>query len=382
MRKTYVSLLELSLLRMVTANPKGGSRLLEVTPRPRSQPTVIAVIVFIVLLVAGIFYAKWDPYFHKAFTTAATHTLGASIISGTAASPPPPSLAAAWDYFLAYFQDIWIALIVGLVLGAGVQALLPRDWLLRVFGVAGARSALLAGVLALPSMMCTCCSAPMVVGMRRANVSNGAALAYWLGNPVLNPATIIFIGFVLGWNWALLRIIMGILLVVGAAWLGRREDMRDGVSAEALLDKLPPEEKEPPNRFIAWLRALWRLCIGLIPEYVVVVALLGLARAWLFPAMSPAIGGSILLLIGLAIAGTIFVIPTAGEVPIIQTLMGYGLGAGPAGALLMTLPAVSLPSIAMLGGGRAVSWKLLLNVSILVAIAGIVTGVVALSIGI
>jgi hypothetical protein len=248
--------------------------------------------------------------------------------------------------------------------------------------VAGARSALLAGVLALPSMMCTCCSAPMVVGMRRANVSNGAALAYWLGNPVLNPATIIFIGFVLGWNWALLRSIMGILLVVGAAWLGRREDMRDGVSAEALLDKLPPEEKEPPNRFIAWLRALWRLCIGLIPEYVVVVALLGLARAWLFPAMSPAIGGSILLLIGLAIAGTIFVIPTAGEVPIIQTLMGYGLGAGPAGALLMTLPAVSLPSIAMLGGGRAVSWKLLLNVSILVAIAGIVTGVVALSIGI
>ncbi|MDA8345663.1 MAG: permease [Thermaerobacter sp.] len=350
------------------------------SPKPQGQSALAAALVFIVLLVAGLFYAKWDPYFHKAFAAAASHTLGASIISGTSASPPAPSLAAAWDYFVTYFKDIWIALIVGLVLGSGVQALLPRDWLLRLFGAAGSRSAVLAGVLAVPSMMCTCCSAPMVVGMRRAKVSNGAALAYWLGNPVLNPATILFVGFVLGWNWAVLRITVGIVLVAGAAWLGNREDRLAGEgTAQALLDALPEEEKAPPNRFGAWLSALWRLCIGLIPEYVVVVALLGLARAWLFPAISPAIGGSILLLVGLAAAGTLFVIPTAGEVPVIQTLMSYGLGTGSAGALLMTLPAVSLPSLVMVG--RAVSVRLLVRVTALVFIAGIVAGLLALAFG-
>ncbi len=366
---------------MVTPNQsKGGAGLIEASRSPRGQSAALAVVVFIVLLLAGLFYAKWDPYFHKAFTAAASHTLGASIISGSAANPPAPSLAAAWDYFLVYFKDIWIALVVGLVLGAGVQALLPRDWLLRVFGAASARSVLLAGVLAVPSMMCTCCSAPMVVGMRRAKVSNGAALAYWLGNPVLNPATIIFIGFVLGWNWAVLRIVLGLLLVAGAAWLGNREDRRSGSeTAQALLSSLPPEERQPSNRLLAWLRALWRLCVGLIPEYIVVVAVLGLARAWLFPAMSPAIGGSILLLLGLAIAGTLFVIPTAGEVPVIQTLVTYGLGAGSAGALMMTLPAVSLPSLVMVG--RAVSWRLLVRVAVLVAAAGIVTGLLALALG-
>ncbi|CAM5303164.1 hypothetical protein SXANM310S_03465 [Streptomyces xanthochromogenes] len=42
----------------------------------------------------------------------------------------------------------------------------------------------------------------------------------------------------------------------------------------------------------------------------------------------------------------LFVIPTAGEVPIVQTLLAMGLAAGPA-ALLLTLPPISLPSLAM-----------------------------------
>ncbi|MGH6955736.1 MAG: permease, partial [Caulobacteraceae bacterium] len=42
-----------------------------------------------------------------------------------------------------------------------------------------------------------------------------------------------------------------------------------------------------------------------------------------------------------------FVIPTAGEVPIVQAMLSLGVGAGPAGALLMTLPPISLPSMAM-----------------------------------
>ena len=50
----------------------------------------------------------------------------------------------------------------------------------------------------------------------------------------------------------------------------------------------------------------------------------------------------------LAAAGTLFVIPTAGEVPIIQVLQQFGLGSSGAAALLITLPAVSLPSLAML----------------------------------
>ena len=77
------------------------------------------------------------------------------------------------------------------------------------------------------------------------------------------------------------------------------------------------------------------------------VLLLGATRAWLFPHVGPEIGNSIGWILAFALAGTLFVIPTAGEVPIVQAMLALGVGAGPAGALLMTLAPISLPSLAM-----------------------------------
>jgi uncharacterized membrane protein YraQ (UPF0718 family) len=80
--------------------------------------------------------------------------------------------------------------------------------------------------------------------------------------------------------------------------------------------------------------------------------------------------------LGLAAAGTLFVVPTAGEVPVIQTLMNFGLGAGGAGALLMTLAPVSLPSLVMVG--RALPARTLAFVAACVAVLGVLCGLVAL----
>ncbi|WP_179287343.1 permease, partial [Klebsiella pneumoniae] len=64
----------------------------------------------------------------------------------------------------------------------------------------------------LAGMMCTCCAAPVTAGMRKQQVSMGGALAFWMGNPLLNPATLVFMGFVLGWQFALVRLVAGCLL--------------------------------------------------------------------------------------------------------------------------------------------------------------------------
>jgi uncharacterized membrane protein YraQ (UPF0718 family) len=344
------------------------------TRASRSPRAGVGLLIFVLLAVALLFYVKWDPLFQKALKAAATHTLGPSIVSGRSAAPPAISVGAALHYALAYFEDIWQALVAGLLLGSAIQVLVPRDWLLRLLGRAGARSALIATAAAVPSMMCTCCSAPLVVGLRRQEVSPGAALAYWIGNPVLNPATIVFIGFVLGWRWALLRIVMGLLLVAGAAWLGNRHASTSRLD-EARVS-LPQVPLDDGPLFLAWGRALLRLLVGLVPEYVVIVLALGALRAVLFPAVSPAIGDGVLLFLGLTVAGTLFVIPTAGEVPILQTLLSFGLGPLAAGSLLLTLPAVSLPSLAMVG--RAFPVRLLAEVALLVAVSGLLTGLLAL----
>ena len=315
---------------------------------PTRPLSVMPLIGFVAILVGGLFYVKWHPYFDRAFVAAARHDIGNSILGREAEA----SWHAGIAYSIVYLKAIWKALVLALAIAAGVQALLPRRWVVSLFS--GRRSEARATVAALPSMMCTCCAAPIAVGMIESQASAAAAIAYWLANPVLNPATLVFIGFVLGWGWAALRLGLGAALVFV---LSR--------SAARLLPSWGPHATLPivvegaPRHYLrAWLQAFWRLAIRLVPEYLVLVFLLGAARAWLFPALTPSIGHAPWLPPLLAFAGTLFVIPTAGEVPIIQTLQHLGLGAAGTGALLMTLPAVSVPSLVMLG--RAVPARVLI----------------------
>lgn len=332
-----------------------------------------AIVLFLTLTIAGIYWAKWGPYSHKVFVVAAHHSLGPSIVTGQRSHPPAAGWKAALSYALSYYKDIWTALVAGLVIGAGVQSLIPDRWLLSLLGKAGAKSRTLATAAAVPAMMCTCCSAPVVVGLKKQKVSTGAALAFWLGNPLLNPATIIFMGFVLGWNWAVLRIVMGLLLVAIIGFLG------DRWSPPGLAEITPSDVssgKEPPSpSVIRFLKTLGRLSLTLLPEYAIIVLGLGLARAWLFPAMSPAIGHSLWLWIMMAVVGTLFVVPTAGEIPIVAVLLSYGMGLGAAGTLMLTLPAVSLPSAAMVSG--VIPKKLLFKVGGVVAAFGLLTGMLS-----
>lgn len=329
--------------------------------------------VFLLLAVAGLFYVKWHPYYGRAFTAAAQHSIGHSILMGDAASAPAPSWDAALGYALAYGKAIWQAMLLGLLLGSGIQALLPGNAVQRVLGGRGFGSVLAGGLLAVPGMMCTCCAAPVVVGLRRHQAAPGAAMAFWLGNTVLNPATLIFTGFVLGWHWTLLRVALGVPMVFGLGHLANRMAM--DTSPAVALPTPEPEPQSLAGLMRRWMRIFVRMATRLIPEYIVIVLLLGAVRAWMFPHIGPDIGNTWPWIVALAVAGMLFVIPTAGEVPIVQAMLALGLGGGPAAALLMTLPPVSLPSLAMLG--RSFPLRTLATVAAAVVGVGVLAGALA-----
>ncbi|MDQ6930735.1 MAG: permease, partial [Candidatus Eremiobacteraeota bacterium] len=199
-------------------------------------------IVFLLVAVAGLFFVKWWPYWHKSFTAANTHSIGASIVSGKGVQPQAAGLAAAWQYSLAYFKAVWQAVVLALILGASIQVLVPRAWLVRMLGGSGVRPAMIAGAASMAGMMCTCCTAPIVVGMRKQRAGMGSALAFLVGNPILNPATIIFMGFVLGWAFAGLRIVFGLALVVLVAFAADRYAQRTGENQTEHVVSLAPIE--------------------------------------------------------------------------------------------------------------------------------------------
>ncbi|MGO2489861.1 MAG: permease [Pseudomonas taetrolens] len=326
------------------------------------------------LLVAGIglYYVKWSPYYFKAFVAADNHSIGASILNDNQGEP----IAAALAYAKVYFLAIWKAAVLAVILGSLIQVLIPRDWLLRLFGKAGLGSTLRGGLFALPGMMCTCCAAPVAAGMRRQNVSVGAALAFWIANPVLNPATLVFMGFVLGWGFSALRLVAGLVLVIGVSLIAQRISRPETIPEAALEAVSEASVIDQQSFFSRWGRTLWQLFWNTIPVYLLAVLLLGAARVWLFPHVDGAMSDNLMWLVPLAIIGTLFVIPTAAEIPIVQTMMALGMGTAPAVALLMTLPSVSLPSLLMLR--KDFDARVLVSVALMTMLVGVISGLVGL----
>jgi hypothetical protein len=329
-------------------------------------------IAFVLVAIIGLTYVKWVPYYAKAFFAQSHHAIGDSILVGRSFSAPLVSWNAALDYGIAYGKAIWSALILGLVLGSGIKVLLPHQWVNAMFGRLGFRGVALGSFFAIPCMLCTCCAAPVAVGLRQSRASIGSVVSWWMSNPILNPATLVFMGFVLGWGWAIFRIVFGLVMVFAVAYLAERyAEPHEAITLEPRSTfHIKPVEG---SLLVRWAREFMTLTIRLVPEYLILVLLLGAARIWLFPVLGAHAGiGWIILM---ALAGTLFVVPTAGEVPIVQTMIALGMGVGPAGALIMTLPAVSLPSLVMLG--RVFSLRIRLVIATGVVLSGIVAGLIA-----
>jgi uncharacterized protein len=218
----------------------------------------------------------------------------------------------------------------------------------------------------------------VVTGLYKRGVSIGCAVAFFLGNPTLNPAVLVFMLFTIGWQWAVLRLVLGIVFVFAGAWLATRLTERQTAAPQEAVIVTEPEPDTRPWP-VRWLRSFVGLAIRLLPEYIILMGVLGAARVFLFPAMGPEIGNNLLAIVGLAVAGVLFAIPTGGEIPLIQTMRGYGVGAGPAGALLMTLAPLSLPSLVMLG--RTLPTRVLVALGTLCVALGVVGGLLAVALG-
>jgi uncharacterized protein len=331
-----------------------------------------SLLVFILILAIGLYWAKWNPYFHKAFLASKEHNIGTSILSNMADSHGSEVIKTAWNYSITYFLAIWKALLVATVVASLMQVLVPREWLGRVLGKTGFLGSVNGGLLSLPAMMCTCCAAPVVSGLRKCSSSVGAAIAFWFGNTAINPAVLLFMFFVLGWKFTLLRLVLGIILVFGVSYLANRFT-KDVVTDTSVIEKInKTDDLSEKPLLIRWIYTFSKLLITILPLYILSVFVMGLIISWLYPTLSVHHVNSFWLIIPFAIVGTLFVIPTAAEIAIIQAVISLGLGNGPAAALLITLPVISIPSIIMVR--KAFSHKILGFLTISVMILGIIAG--------
>ncbi len=292
-----------------------------------------------------------------------------------------------------YLALVWHATLLALLwAGLGAVALpLYVGRLISPRGSSGFRSLMGGVAYAVPQPFCSCCAAPIAATIYKQGGPLVSSVAFLLSSPTLNITSLILAATLLPLPFATLRIAGGGLLVFSAAYMVATFAGRpplEGASAHpcgitgfvtrvfnryATLFQFEPKGgvvRSPAELIRSWLLSTWSIAKVVIPILAVGGVVAGIIVTFV-PAVFRNDVAGILLASGL---GTIFMIATWTEIPVAAILAAQGL-TGPAAALLMTLPVVSLPCLIIFGGAVR-GGKIPLLLGLITFAFGVIAGLV------
>ncbi len=321
---------------------------------PRSTNVLAAAIA--ALLVVDLFTYRLIP----AARSLASGRVGVDWLDafGTTGVWKPMALATS------YLGTVWHATLLGILLAGLAQVAFPLSFAPRM-SRRGLRGSALGALCAVPQPFCSCCASVIVPPLARRGASTSFLLAFVVGAPMVNVTTLVLAGALLPPAFALTRVIGGIVVTVFMTYLVSRAaaglapddpvtpplatsvERLFGSSVRDVDDPGPPSNDlraDTPTRLLrAWLRASARIGLVLVPTLWVS----SVVAAGLFPALPLVLTNTLLGVVLASIVGTFFMISTWSEIAMVLPLIQAGLH-GPAAALLIVLPAISLPGLMIL----------------------------------
>lgn len=300
-----------------------------------------------------------------------------------------------------YLMDTWLATLVAILVGAAVLGFWPA--LLRArLSQSGWSSHLLATVLALPNMFCSCCASPIAASLYRGGAATGPTLAFAVAAPSLNLITLLLAFLLLPPELAVLRVAAGVLLALPGtylaafaaarwgqgsrrlpawpvpAWLAYLGRLVESAIARGCQLEIMGGQQAPGSPSAAMTHGLllgWRIARLAVP-----VLVFGYLAAGLLTVLMPVGAGaepSWTVVAMAALVGTLLMIPTAVEIPTALVLAQAGLPAL-AAVCLVTLAPVSLPSLLVIGSGLG-SFRAVVVLGGIVYACGLSVGLMALA---
>jgi uncharacterized membrane protein YraQ (UPF0718 family) len=291
----------------------------------------------------------------------------------------------------SFLLNVWHATMLGILLSGLALTVLPvflKSYVTR----GGFTGSLFGAMFALPQPFCSCCSSVMAPSFVRRGASTTFLLAFIIGAPMLNVTTMLLALALLPAPFATTRIVAGIVITLLVTYLVARVADRRDVPARPANERVPAggwmqraggfylslfdldrvvghRRLEAPSQLIgAWLYASGRLALVLVPT----LWLWSVIASALFQALPSAFGNNLASVVLSAVVGTFFMISTWSEIPMALQLIQSGY-TGPAAALLVVLPAISLPCMVLLGGALQ-RFRVVALLSIGVMVVGIAAG--------
>lgn len=317
-----------------------------------------------------------------------------------------PVVLTAFGAGLTLLQEyarlhVLTCLVPAFFIAGTIAVFVKKDAVLRLLGPATKKyiaypiASVSGGILA----VCSCTILPLFTGIYKRGAGIGPAVAFLFTGPAINITAILLTSGVLGWDFAISRLIASMIISVIAGLImasvfrehdekNLNDDFVTGMSGDVpysnttivlffLLQlavlvvfglSVAPAAKAvliiamilallsivlwkfQKEHTFEWLNETWGLSKKILPYLFIGVFIAGLIEV-IIPQefVTRLVGENTLVANAVASTfGAFMYFATLTEVPIIQKLMGLGMGRGPALTLFLTGNALSLPSMIVL----------------------------------
>lgn len=336
------------------------------------------------------------------------------------------AVGSGWYALVEYLSAHVLACLVPAFFIAGAIAVfVSKGAVLKYFGPKSKKwlSYSVASVSGAILAVCSCTILPLFAGIKKRGAGLGPAIAFLYSGPAINVLAIVYTAKLLGYDLGIARgigaIIFSIVIgfIMSLIWIKEeREKINSNNNLfEAYKEDAPGKPKYASILFFLsllgilifgaakmwiyaaislavliaviaasyrkqelknWLKETGKLVLQIFPILLAGVFIAGVIKYFLPQSVVENwIGGNSIRANFLAsIFGALMYFSTLTEVPIIKALMDLGMGKGPALALLLAGPSLSLPNMIVIG--RIMGAKKTLAYVILVVIMATSTGII------
>jgi len=299
---------------------------------------------------------------------------------------------ALLDYLSAH---VLTCLIPAFFIAGAISSMVKKEVILKYFGPSANKflSYSIASVSGTVLAVCSCTILPLFSGIYTIGAGIGPATTFLYSGPAINLLAIIYSARLLGIELGIARAVgaVSFSIVIGLIMAALFERKREKETQEAKFSMVGDPHTSTKNpaitflffadlvgilvlgawkkwwivgvllvlliiilklwftkeEILSWLSATWQFVVLILPWLFVGVFAAGIIRDFLPPEVIRTwVGGNALRSNFIAsVAGALMYFATLTEVPILRAFLDLGMGKGPALALLLAGPALSLPNM-------------------------------------
>lgn len=287
-------------------------------------------------------------------------------------------IANSVQFFIYDLLKITILLCVLIFSISYLQSYFPPERTKAILGkYKGLKANIIGALLGTVTPFCSCSSIPIFIGFTRAGLSSGVTFSFLISSPLVDLASLLLLVSFFGWPIALAYVLVGLILaVIGGTIIEKtkigneiEEFVKAGVDNQLMTPELMVKDR------LVYARDQVITTYKKVFIYILVGILIGALIHNLLPGefIATVLGNDSWYGVLLAtILGAPMYADIFGTLPVAEALFAKGAGLGSILAFMMSVTALSLPSLIMLR--RVVKPKLLAAFIVIVLIGIIIIG--------